>query len=117
MFDFSFFDYFWCSNPFLSPLADEKAEEDKNISKLKLAYHSGNSKRLKIIVPVPNEWDISSSIIPVPIKTIVKRLGLTLNQSDLYGSTKAKIHTDIFDSIEERGMGKYILVTGLFIYI
>jgi methylenetetrahydrofolate dehydrogenase (NADP+)/methenyltetrahydrofolate cyclohydrolase/formyltetrahydrofolate synthetase/formate--tetrahydrofolate ligase len=60
---------------------------------------------------MPTDIDISQAATPRPILQIAEQIGLSEDDLDLYGSLKAKIHTDILD--ESKPRGKYIDVSAI----
>ncbi len=62
---------------------------------------------------VPSDIDISQAATVQPIRAIAEKLGLTEDDLDLYGKTKAKIHLDVLDRFKDRPTGKYIDVTAI----
>ncbi|HMR66698.1 MAG TPA: formate--tetrahydrofolate ligase, partial [Anaerolineae bacterium] len=67
-------------------------------------------KRLK---PVPRDIDIAQAATIQPILDLAESLGLSLDDLDLYGKYKAKIHLDVLDKFAGRPQGKYIDVTAI----
>lgn len=47
--------------------------------------------KLECKSPVPSDIDIAQAAPPLPISEIAKAAGLTPDQYDLYGNTKAKV--------------------------
>lgn len=56
---------------------------------------------------------IAQSVLPTPILKIAQSLGLTIDQIDLYGKYKAKVHLSVLETLQERKDGNYIVVTGI----
>jgi len=40
-------------------------------------------------------------------------LGLTIDQVDLYGKYKAKVHLSVLEHLKTQGIGNYVVVTGI----
>ena len=66
---------------------------------------------LKIKTPVPSDIDIAQEADLRPIMEIAEKLGL--DQNDLYGNFKAKVHLDVLKKFADRPQGKYIDVTAI----
>ncbi len=74
--------------------------------------------QLSIKSPVPSDIAIARSVTPKPIETILRELGVSSDEYQLYGRYKAKIELSILDRLESKG--KYIVVSGynrLFIHL
>ena len=65
------------------------------------------------VTPVPSDLDIAQAATILPIKQIAAAIGLTEDDFDYYGRTKAKVHLDIRDKLAARPNGKYIDVTAI----
>jgi formate--tetrahydrofolate ligase len=63
--------------------------------------------------PVPSDLDIAQAAEVRPIKQIAASIGLSEDDLDLYGKTKAKVHLDILQRLSDRPNGKYIDVTAI----
>lgn len=68
---------------------------------------------LNLKVPVPENIEISQSVIPKPISQLIKEIGLSEDEVDYYGRNKAKIHLSILDKLKNAPLGKYVVVTGI----
>jgi len=62
---------------------------------------------------VPSDIDISQAAHTKPIWEIAESIGLTIDDLDLYGRTKAKVHLDVLDRLADRPYGKYVDVTAI----
>jgi methylenetetrahydrofolate dehydrogenase (NADP+)/methenyltetrahydrofolate cyclohydrolase/formyltetrahydrofolate synthetase/formate--tetrahydrofolate ligase len=62
---------------------------------------------------VPSDLEIAQSATLRPILDIAARLGLTLDDLDLYGAYKAKVHLSALEKFKDRPQGKYIDVTAI----
>ena len=67
------------------------------------------------VKPVPSDLTIAQSAKMLPILDIVESLGLTIDDIDLYGKYKAKVHLDVLDDprFKNRPNGKYVDVTAI----
>lgn len=63
--------------------------------------------------PVPSDIEISQSITPQPINFIADAAGLTPDEYDLYGKTKAKISLDVRKRLSGQRDGNYVVMTGI----
>jgi methylenetetrahydrofolate dehydrogenase (NADP+)/methenyltetrahydrofolate cyclohydrolase/formyltetrahydrofolate synthetase len=63
--------------------------------------------------PVPSDIEIAQAARLRPIMDVVKDLGLTEDDVDLYGKYKAKVHLDLLDKLKDRPNAKYIDVTAI----
>ncbi len=63
--------------------------------------------------PVPTDIEIAQEADLRPIIEIADRLGLTMDDLDLYGKYKAKVHLDVIERFKDRPQGKYIDVTAI----
>lgn len=69
--------------------------------------------RVKYVLPVPSDIDISQSVDPIDIQLIAKEAGILPEELELYGNTKAKVKLDVLDRLKDRKDGHYVLVTGI----
>jgi len=63
--------------------------------------------------PVPSDIEIAQAARLRPIMDVVKELGLTEDDVDLYGKYKAKVHLDLLDKLKDRPNAKYVDVTAI----
>ena len=63
--------------------------------------------------PVPSDIDIAQAATVRPIMEIAEPLGLAMDDLDLYGQYKAKVHLDVLEKFADRPQGKYIDVTAI----
>jgi formyltetrahydrofolate synthetase len=63
--------------------------------------------------PVPSDIEIAQEADLRPILEIADKIGLTMDDLDLYGKYKAKVHLDVIKKLEDRPQGKYIDVTAI----
>ncbi|CAG9459985.1 unnamed protein product [Pedinophyceae sp. YPF-701] len=69
--------------------------------------------KLDIKTPTPADIDIAQSVTPIHIREIADKLGLTEDDYDLYGKTKAKVNIAVAQKLERRPNGKYVCVAGI----
>jgi len=60
---------------------------------------------------VPSDLEIAQAAKVRPILEIAEKLGLTIDDLDLYGRTKAKVHLSVLEKFKDRPYGKYVDVT------
>lgn len=63
--------------------------------------------------PVPSDIEIAQEADLRPILEISDKLGLGMDDLDLYGKYKAKVHLDLIERFKDRPQGKYIDVTAI----
>ncbi|KAI9276623.1 formate--tetrahydrofolate ligase-domain-containing protein [Sporodiniella umbellata] len=63
--------------------------------------------------PVPSDIDIAMAQTPKLITDLSKELGLTTNELEPYGHTKAKVSLDVLNRLNHRKDGRYIVVAGI----
>jgi len=63
--------------------------------------------------PVPSDIEIAQAATPAPILQIAQSLGLGLDDLELFGQYKAKVHLDVLEKFAHRPQGKYIDVTAI----
>lgn len=68
---------------------------------------------LKLESPVPSDIEISRAQRPKPIGDLAAEIGVSPNELEPYGHTKAKINLDLLQRLNHRRDGKYILVCGI----
>ena len=68
---------------------------------------------VKRVNPVPSDIEIAQAAEMLPILEIADKLGLTMDDMDLYGKWKAKVHLDVLDKFQDKPNGKYIDVTAI----
>jgi len=62
---------------------------------------------------IPSDIQISQAAPLRPIQEIAESIGLGIDDLDLYGHTKAKVHLDVLDRLADRPNGNYIDVTAI----
>ncbi|RMF03615.1 MAG: formate--tetrahydrofolate ligase [Chloroflexi bacterium] len=63
--------------------------------------------------PVPSDIEIAQAATPQPVIQIAEQLGLSLDDLEMYGQYKAKVHLDVLEKFADRPQGKYIDVTAI----
>jgi formyltetrahydrofolate synthetase len=63
--------------------------------------------------PVPSDIEIAQEADLRPILEIAEKIGLGMDDLDLYGKYKAKVHLDVLEKFADRPQGKYIDVTAI----
>ncbi len=63
--------------------------------------------------PIPSDIEIAQAAKLKPILEVAEELGLTMDDVDLYGKWKAKVHLDILERLKDRPNAKYIDVTAI----
>lgn len=62
---------------------------------------------------VPSDLAIAQAATVRPIIEIAEKLGLTADDLEFYGKTKAKVHLDVREKFANRPQGKYVVVTAI----
>ena len=60
-----------------------------------------------------SDFEISQNVGLVPIEDVAKKVGLELDDLELYGKYKAKIADDVFEKLKNKSDGKLVLVTAI----
>jgi formate--tetrahydrofolate ligase len=60
-----------------------------------------------------SDIEIAQESSPIPIVDVAAGLGLAVDDLDLYGKYKAKIHLDVFDRYKDKPDGKLVLCTAI----
>lgn len=68
---------------------------------------------LEQLPKIPPDIEIAQDAKMKPIAEVAAKLGLEPDDLELYGKTKAKISTDVWDRVKDRPDGKLILVTAM----
>lgn len=68
---------------------------------------------IKLLNPVPSDLDIAQAAEIRPIREIAASVGLTEDDLEMYGKTKAKVHLEVRDRLKDKPQGKYIVVTAI----
>ncbi|XP_059952007.1 C-1-tetrahydrofolate synthase, cytoplasmic isoform X1 [Mesoplodon densirostris] len=69
--------------------------------------------KLNLKTPVPSDIDISRSCKPKPIVKLAREIGLSSEEVELYGETKAKVLLSVLERLKHQPDGKYVVVTGI----
>ncbi|XP_022426094.1 C-1-tetrahydrofolate synthase, cytoplasmic isoform X2 [Delphinapterus leucas] len=69
--------------------------------------------KLNLKTPVPSDIDISRSCKPKPIGNLAREIGLSSEEVELYGETKAKVLLSVLERLKHQPDGKYVVVTGI----
>ncbi|XP_032480305.1 C-1-tetrahydrofolate synthase, cytoplasmic isoform X4 [Phocoena sinus] len=69
--------------------------------------------KLNVKTPVPSDIDISRSCKPKPIGNLAREIGLSSEEVELYGETKAKVLLSVLERLKHQPDGKYVVVTGI----
>jgi methylenetetrahydrofolate dehydrogenase (NADP+)/methenyltetrahydrofolate cyclohydrolase/formyltetrahydrofolate synthetase len=67
----------------------------------------------KFLSPVPSDIDIAQATELRPIVDVAKEVGLKVEDLELYGPYKAKVHLDVLERLASRPNGRYINVTAI----
>ncbi len=62
---------------------------------------------------VPSDLEIAQAHELKPIADVAETVGLSVDDLDLYGKWKAKVHLDVLEKLKDRPNGKYIDVTAI----
>ncbi|KAL6946589.1 tetrahydrofolate synthase [Hanseniaspora osmophila] len=68
---------------------------------------------LKLVKPVPSDFEISRAQKPKEITQVAAEAGILPYEVEPYGSTKAKVKLELLERLKDREQGKYILVAGI----
>jgi methylenetetrahydrofolate dehydrogenase (NADP+)/methenyltetrahydrofolate cyclohydrolase/formyltetrahydrofolate synthetase len=63
--------------------------------------------------PVPSDIEIAQEADLRPILEIAEKIDLTMDNLDLHGKYKAKVHLDVLKKFADRPQGKYVDVTAI----
>eukprot|EP00600_Ochromonadales_sp_CCMP1393_P009483 CAMPEP_0174971452 /NCGR_PEP_ID=MMETSP0004_2-20121128/10007_1 /TAXON_ID=420556 /ORGANISM="Ochromonas sp., Strain CCMP1393" /LENGTH=637 /DNA_ID=CAMNT_0016221417 /DNA_START=9 /DNA_END=1922 /DNA_ORIENTATION=+ len=74
---------------------------------------SAFNNNLVFRTPVPSDIEVSQSITPAPIGSIVEAVGVAPSEYDLYGSCKCKVSLDVRERMKGQKDGNYVVVTGI----
>ena len=62
---------------------------------------------------VPPDIDIARAAVLLPIERIAEKLDIGIDDIEHYGKTKAKVSLDLYRRLQDKPMGKLILVTAI----
>ncbi len=65
------------------------------------------------VKPVPSDLEIAQAVELKPIIEIAESMGLSVDDIELFGKYKAKVHLDVREKFAGRPQGKYIDVTAI----
>jgi len=68
---------------------------------------------VKIAQPVPSDIAIAQAAELRPIVEVAAALGLSEDDLDLYGRSKAKVHLDVLERLKDRPLGRYVDVAAI----
>eukprot|EP01125_Pyxidicula_operculata_P021978 TRINITY_DN8805_c0_g1_i1.p1 TRINITY_DN8805_c0_g1~~TRINITY_DN8805_c0_g1_i1.p1 ORF type:complete len:669 (+),score=191.62 TRINITY_DN8805_c0_g1_i1:46-2052(+) len=68
---------------------------------------------VKPLNPVPSDLECARSVAPLNIHDIAKSVGLSEDEYECYGKTKAKINMNVLDRLKDSEDGYYVVVTGI----
>jgi formyltetrahydrofolate synthetase len=68
---------------------------------------------LKLLDPVPSDIEIAQAARLKPVVQLADEAGLRLDELELFGPYKAKVHLDVRDRLAKRPNGRYIDVTAI----
>ena len=68
---------------------------------------------MKRLTPVPSDLEIAQAAELKPILEIAEGLGLSIDDLELFGRYKAKVHLDVREKFANRPQGKYVDVTAI----
>jgi len=68
---------------------------------------------VKPVQPVPSDIEIAQAADIRPIVEVAAGLGLSEDDLDLYGRTKAKVHLDVLERLGDRPLGRYVDVAAI----
>jgi methylenetetrahydrofolate dehydrogenase (NADP+) / methenyltetrahydrofolate cyclohydrolase / formyltetrahydrofolate synthetase len=68
---------------------------------------------MKRLIPVPSDLEIAQAAELKPIVEVAESIGLSVDDLELYGKYKAKIHLDVLEKYADRPQGKYVDVTAI----
>ncbi|MBZ5501678.1 MAG: formate--tetrahydrofolate ligase [Acidobacteriia bacterium] len=70
-------------------------------------------KLKNMLARVPSDIDIAQAAAPIPIAQIAAEAGITPDELELYGKSKAKVRLEIRDRLKNVANGKYVVVTAI----
>lgn len=62
---------------------------------------------------MPSDLEIAQAAKLRPIVEVADQIGIAPQELDLYGNHKAKVHLELLQRLQDRPLGKYILVTAI----
>jgi formyltetrahydrofolate synthetase len=70
-------------------------------------------KLTNVLPRVPTDIEIAQAATPISIEQVAAEAGISPDELELYGKTKAKVHLSIRDRLRDAANGKYIVVTAI----
>jgi methylenetetrahydrofolate dehydrogenase (NADP+) / methenyltetrahydrofolate cyclohydrolase / formyltetrahydrofolate synthetase len=67
----------------------------------------------QFLSPVPSDIDVAQAAELKPIVQVAEEVGLQLDELEMYGPYKAKVHLDVLERLASRPNGKYVDVTAI----
>jgi len=69
--------------------------------------------RVKYLVPVPSDINVSQALEPIHITKIAADAGILESELDPYGPFKGKVHLAVRERLAHQRDGNYVVVTGI----
>ena len=69
------------------------------------------------MILIYSDIEIAMAQTPKDIQILAREIGLQGNELDMFGKKKAKVSLTVLKRLQHQPNGKYIVVTGYFIYI
>jgi formate--tetrahydrofolate ligase len=63
--------------------------------------------------PVPSDLAIAQEAVLEPIASVAQRVGLSVDDLEMFGKYKAKVHLDVREKFASKPLGKYVDVTAI----
>src|ERR1700678_4282873 len=70
-------------------------------------------KLTNVLPRVPTDIEIAQATTPISIERVAAEAGISPDELELYGKTKAKVHLSIRDRLRDVPNGNYIVVTAI----
>ena len=70
-------------------------------------------KLTNVLPRVPTDIEIAQAATPISVERVAAEAGISPDELELYGKTKAKVHLSIRDRLRDAPNGKYIVVTAI----
>jgi formate--tetrahydrofolate ligase len=74
---------------------------------------SAFNNNLVFQTPVPSDIDVSQSITPAPIGSVMEAVGILPSEYETFGPNKCKVSLKIRDRLADSPNGNYVVVTGI----
>ena len=72
-----------------------------------------NPLPLKIVQPIPSDFEISRAQRPKHVKDVASEVGILPSELEPFGDYKAKVKLTLLERLKHRKNGKYVLVAGI----